>query len=327
MKRFLIFRVGGVGDTLLLLPFISALRETYSEAYLEFIGYPERIQIFKDFGYVNEIKSFDQLGMSSFFVKESNLPEKLVKYFGKFDIIFAFLKDEEEIFKKNLQKWGLKDFYLFSPYPYGNMHILDYYNNLIHYLGLKNSQTKTFFLQRHKNQTRYHLRGDNSDNSIAIHPGAGSKKKCWPAKYFAEIIDWLEKKHIMKTLLISGPADENTTREVVSHLEKTKPEIIRNRTLSELALLFNHCSLYLGNDSGITHLAAFTGIPTVAIFNQENAKIWSPQGRNVHLCVSNDLENISPLVVKEKIKQLIPAIKKNDYSKMSLRGAPHILSL
>ncbi len=305
MKRLLIFRIGGVGDNLLLLPFLSALRETYPEAYLEFIGYPERIHIFKDFGYMDEIKSFDQPGMSSFFLKESNLPAELVKYFTSFDLVYFFLKDENAAFSENLRKYGIKRFHLFSPFPQENIHILDYYGNLIHSLGLKNSQSKTLLLQRYKNQTPDHLRGDRDNRSAIIHPGAGSKKKCWPAKYFAEIVDWLEKKYIMNTSLISGPADEDTTREVVSHLKRARPEIIKNRTLSELALLLSHCSLYLGNDSGITHLAAFTGIPTLAIFNQENARIWSPRSGNVQLCIADNLENISPPVVKEKIANLL----------------------
>lgn len=326
MQRFLILRIGGVGDTLLLLPFISALRQTYPESYLEFIGYPERIQIFKDFGYVDEIKSFDQPGMDSFFVKESNLPEKLVKYFGKFDIIFAFFKDGEGIFNHNLQKCNIEKFYLFSPYPNENMHILDYYQNLSHSLGLKKiNQFENRFLCPSTSSSPQRGEGSLSDEkelapcdgrspgrverrTAATHPSAGSKKKCWSPKYFAEIIDWLEEKYGINSLLISGPADEEVTREVISHLKKTKPKIIKNLTLTELALLLNHCSFYLGNDSGITHLSAFTGIPTIAIFNQEKAKIWSPRGENVHLCVSDNLDKISPIEIKEKIEKLITAI-------------------
>lgn len=315
MKRFLIFRIGGVGDTLLLLPFISALRETYSEAYLEFIGYPERIQIFKDFGYVDEIKSFDQPGMSSFFVKENILPVDSVKYFTNFDIIYVFLKNENAIFSENLQKCGIKKFYLFSPYPNVNMHILDYYQSLSRSLGLSDTnRSEDLFLQK-RNPNRFGnlslpqlCKNPDAKSGLtaAIHPGAGSKKKCWSAKYFAEIIDWLEEKYGIKSLLISGPADEEVTREVIQHLKKTKPEIIKNSTLTEIALLFNRCSFYLGNDSGITHLSAFTGIPTIAIFNQENAKIWAPRGINVHLLISDDLEKITPDEIKEKITNLLP---------------------
>lgn len=319
MERFLIIRIGGVGDTILFFPFVSALRATYPQTYIEFVGYPERIQIFKDFGYVNEIKSFDQPRISSFFVEENNLPQELVKYFTKFDTIFAFLNDEEGIFRRNLQRCGVKKLYLFSPYSPDSTHILDYYENLSNSLGLKKiNQFENRFLapstspsplvQRTPYESSDSIgegEGRNEGKTAVVHPGAGSRKKCWSAKYFAEIINWLEEKYGIKSLLISGPADEEITKEVISNLRKASPEIIKNLTLTELAFLFNRSSLYLGNDSGITHFSAFTGTPTIAIFNQENAKTWSPRGENVHLIASDDLEKISPLQIKETIEILL----------------------
>jgi len=321
MRKLLIIRIGGVGDTLLLLPFILALRETYPDSHLELMGYPERIQIFKDFGYVDEIKSFDQPGISSFFVKDEILPERLVEYFSSFDTIFAFLKDEKGIFNHNLQRCRARKSYVFSPYLDENIHILDYYKSLCRSLGLKNSNwLKSQFLAPSTSPSPLEGEGTDEGRTVAIHPvkkfygvhpGAGSKKKCWPAENFVEIIDWLEEKYQLKTLLIYGPAEEKIVQKVLDLLKKASPKVVRDISLTDLAFLLNKCLFYLGNDSGISHLSAFTGIPTISLFGSDEYQKWAPCGENVYIYAEPEgIEKISPSLIKTTIDNLFTPLLK-----------------
>ena len=66
--------------------------------------------------------------------------------------------------------------------------------------------------------------------------------------------------------------------DVLSLIEKGGFSIHRVENLSETAALINTCTCFVGNDSGLVHLAAFMGVPTVAIFGPSSPHRWSPLG-------------------------------------------------
>ena len=103
-------------------------------------------------------------------------------------------------------------------------------------------------------------------NAIAIHPFSGSKKKNWPLERYRELagqlgceIDWL-----------AGP-------------EEDLPGAKRFDDLADLAQFIAGARMYIGNDSGITHLAAAVGVKTMAIFLESDPSVWAPRGGNVRV--------------------------------------------
>jgi len=115
---------------------------------------------------------------------------------------------------------------------------------------------------------------------LAIHPGSGSRAKNWDPKNFARVADWASDR--ARVLLICGPADDEV-EEVRRAMKKAKPLVADNLPLIQLAALLRSATACLGNDSGITHLAASLGIPTVAIFGPTDPTIWGPRGPNVKI--------------------------------------------
>ena len=110
----------------------------------------------------------------------------------------------------------------------------------------------------------------------AIHPGSGSRRKNWPAERFAEVARRL----CMPWLLVSGPADDEAAG-VLSEI----PGAVSARGLPPrvLAALLARAAVYLGNDSGVTHLAAAAGPPTVALFGATDPSVWAPIGPRVRV--------------------------------------------
>ena len=110
----------------------------------------------------------------------------------------------------------------------------------------------------------------------AIHPGSGSRRKNWPAERFADVArsfggPWL---------LVAGPADH----EAVSVLAEVEGAVIaRELAPRALASLLSRAGVYLGNDSGVTHLAAAAGAPTVALFGVTDPRTWAPIGPRVRV--------------------------------------------
>ncbi len=107
---------------------------------------------------------------------------------------------------------------------------------------------------------------------LALHPGSGSPGKNWPAESFLAIATALSPRRAW--LLVQGPADAALS---------TPPEAVvaRELPLRVLGALLARAGLYVGNDSGVSHLAAAWGAPTLALFGPSDPEVWSPLGPRV----------------------------------------------
>jgi ADP-heptose:LPS heptosyltransferase len=112
---------------------------------------------------------------------------------------------------------------------------------------------------------------------LAIHPGSGGLAKNWPRERYAALARELGDR---PWLLVEGPAEEGA-----SALLAQTSGCVRARHLSLRALgaILRHSGLFVGNDSGVTHLAAAWGTPTLALFGPTDPALWSPVGRRVAL--------------------------------------------
>ena len=69
-------------------------------------------------------------------------------------------------------------------------------------------------------------------------------------------------------------------------MRPTTPILAKGLTLLQLASVMERCQFFIGNDSGISHLAAAIGLPTVAIFGPTDEKVWSPRGEKTFVVSS-----------------------------------------
>jgi heptosyltransferase-3 len=114
--------------------------------------------------------------------------------------------------------------------------------------------------------------------TAAIAPGSGSAAKNWPFDRFVEISFRLKRRG-MSVCWIMGPAEESLAPPAGAWSW-------RNLPLHVLAAALSRCRLYVGNDSGITHLSAASGCPTVALFGGSDALVWAPRGATVRVVTS-----------------------------------------
>ena len=112
-----------------------------------------------------------------------------------------------------------------------------------------------------------------------IHPGSGGQHKIWPADRFAEVGNRLGEWG--PVVITSGPADEG----IIARLKPLLPDarFVDPLPLPDLAGLFASARLYIGNDSGPTHLAAAVGTPSIAIFGPTDPRTWQPRGARVEV--------------------------------------------
>jgi heptosyltransferase-3 len=119
-----------------------------------------------------------------------------------------------------------------------------------------------------------------------IHPFSGSPKKCWPLDRYQELARRLP----MPVRWCAGPEE---------HL----PNAVRIDDLYELACWLASARLYIGNDSGITHLAGAVGAPVIALFGSTDPRIWAPRGLHVHVIAK---PAIATITVEEVLASLSP---------------------
>jgi ADP-heptose:LPS heptosyltransferase len=112
-----------------------------------------------------------------------------------------------------------------------------------------------------------------------LHPGSGSAAKNAPFDEFrARALAWRG-----PLALSLGPADRGLARAAAELARETGAELVVEPTLPELAARLSGAAHYVGNDSGITHLAAALGVPTEALFVASDPAIWRPLGRDVRV--------------------------------------------
>src|SRR5436309_10226430 len=109
MNRILMIRGGAIGDFILTLTVLKALRHAYSRAHVEILGYKHIAVLAENRFYAQAVRSIEHGPLASFFAKNSELPAELANYFASFDLILSYLNDPDRIFENNLHRCGVEN--------------------------------------------------------------------------------------------------------------------------------------------------------------------------------------------------------------------------
>jgi ADP-heptose:LPS heptosyltransferase len=290
VQSILVIHQGALGDFILTLPSLETLRKTFPQAKLVIIGYPRILELVGQRFYAEGILSIDQRGMSSFFMRGGPLDPFLSQLFGQFDLIVVFGRDEEGTLIGNLK--GVCDGHILhiNPFPsWGEkIHLTDHLLRQFSRYGFCISGLNP----------RLHLKESDQDwgrdfwrsrgltlkersKAIILHPGSGSKRKAWPLERFLRLSQILRDRLGSRILIILGPAEGSEVEKVFEGMDPHTFIQVKGLSLLQLASVMEGCQLFVGNDSGISHLASALGIPTIAIFGPTDPRVWSPRGEKV----------------------------------------------
>ncbi len=120
---------------------------------------------------------------------------------------------------------------------------------------------------------------------VGIHPGARPPARRWPAACFAAVADALARRHGAAIVLTGGPGDEETVATVARTMAIPALNVAGRTSLGGLAALIARMNLFIGNDSGPAHLAEAVGAPSVRIFGPADPLRWAPLDRTRHAVV------------------------------------------
>src|SRR5580765_8146212 len=109
MNRILVIRGGAIGDFILTLPALKALRDARPQAHVEILGYKHVAVLAEQRFYAQALHSIEYGPLARFFARNSELPPELAEYFASFDLIVSYLYDPDQIFETNVRRCGVEN--------------------------------------------------------------------------------------------------------------------------------------------------------------------------------------------------------------------------
>ena len=277
MRRILVIRGGAIGDFVLTLPALKLLRDAYPHARIEILGYKHIAALAENRFYANATRSIEYGPLAGFFASRSELNEELSRYFGSFDLVVSYLFDPDGIFERNLARSGVDTFIACSPKISETEHAARQLAAPLKELGLTldDAAAKLFPSEEDRAFAASFLASAHSA-PVAVHAGSGSTTKNWPIEHWQSILTALSGRDV---LLVGGEADERQLAALAAHDAHTAV----NLPLPHLAAVLERCELFIGHDSGISHIAAAVGTPCVLLFGPTNPDVWAPMNADVQV--------------------------------------------
>lgn len=272
--KILVIRGGAIGDFILTLPAITALRRQFPQAHLEVLGYPHIAHLALAGGIVDRVQPIEARGLAGFFAHGGELASELVDYFSEFDIVISYLYDPDEIFQTNVGRC-LHGQFIAAPYrpdETDKTHATEVYLKPLERLAIFDADP----LPRLTINSQF-----TTTNQLALHPGSGSEKKNWPEANWTELLQQLIAVSNLDLLLVGGEAEGERLGRLAAALPAARIQVARSLPLAELARLLAPCVGFIGHDSGISHLAAALGLPCLILWADTMEEIWRPQGERI----------------------------------------------
>jgi heptosyltransferase-3 len=253
--RRLLIRPGAIGDCILSLPALECLRSEYTEVWV-------RSEVVPLIGFADQVRSIASTGIDRVGLDGIDPSPELVARLRSFDSIVSWYGSNRREFRDQMHQLGVPIRFLDAlPPAGGTVHAADFF--------LEQAGCSGFAVPRIQCPPR------PAGDFAVIHPFSGSPRKNWPLERYRELARRVE----MPVRWCAGP-------------EEQLDDAVRIDHLYELACWLGTARLYIGNDSGITHLAAATGAPLVAIFFATDPVVWAPRGELVRV-VSGNSDDIS----------------------------------
>ncbi len=246
--RTLAIRPGAIGDFILSLPALECIEadEIWAAGRnLPLVRFPAATRSIASTG-------LDLLGIT-------DPPPALLDHLRSFDRILSWYGANRPEFRDVVRRLALPFTFLDAlPAEGSPVHASDFYRN----------QVRPFARQESDGIPRIPCESVPK-RFAAIHPFSGSPRKNWPLLHFRQLAAGLER--TMPVAWCAGPDDPPLA------------DAVRIDDLYQLACWLGSASLYIGNDSGITHLAAAVGTPTLALFGPTDPEVWGPRGPHVRI--------------------------------------------
>ncbi len=294
MRSILVLRGGALGDFVVTLPTLAALRARWPKARIELAGNAVAAQLARSRGLLDRVHSQHEARWAALYAS-TPLSTDFAQWLGTFDLVVSYWPDPDGTVNRHFPVVAGQKFVTAPAMPTRGP-AAAHYGEALRPLGIQ----VTDYLYRLDEASPVKTNASGPGKRIAIHPGSGSARKNWPAENWCELIGRLDE----PVLLILGDAEAQTWSDsrilagaIGARVQAGQIELARALPLEELVNGLGSCRLFVGHDSGISHLAAACGVPSVLLFGPTDASVWAPPSALVTVVQRGD--NVGEISVAE----------------------------
>jgi len=265
MRRILVLRGGALGDFIVTLPALAALRRRWPDARIELAGNATAAGLGREAGLLDTVHAQHEARWSALYA-DTPLPPDFARWLATFDLVVNFWPDPDGQLAHHFPRHAAQRFLTAAALP-ATAPAAAHYRGALDPLGLE--PTPTFFSLRTPPSPA------PPNRPIVVHPGSGSPRKNWPADRWRQLISLLPP----PLSLVVGEAEPTGWRDG----NFPGVTVLADLTLNQLADHLETARVFVGHDSGVSHLAAACSAPCVLLFGPTDPAVWAPPAPHVHV--------------------------------------------
>jgi heptosyltransferase-2 len=284
--KILIRVTNWIGDAIMALPALRAVRAKFSDAEIAILARPYVADIYRDQQICNQLINYGPNGIHAGFSGRERLARELRAQ--KFDVALllqnafdaAWLAWRANIPERIGYARDGRSLLLTKPVPVpapGEIptHEKFYYLELLRRAGWMDSLPDESFIPltvsevKRRRASEFLEESGARPHSLRVAIGAGASygsAKCWPPPRFAELASRLQAQNDADVILFGTAAESAVSNAIAARMRQPPIDLTGKTAIADLTALLSQCHLFIGNDSGAMHVAAAVGLPVVAIF-------------------------------------------------------------
>jgi ADP-heptose:LPS heptosyltransferase len=283
-----VLRPGAIGDTLVTLPALLALRRQFPGATIGVAGNAAALPLAQSSGLIDTWVGFDDPRITRLFMAGDPPADD---HFRGLDLAVAWGRDPDGTLRSGLARRDARRVLVAPsrPEPDRPVHVARHLLRTLAPLGIAPDDPAAWLPEiRIPAEAVAHAEAELATAGlvrrpfVAIHPGSGSPLKNWPAEQFARVRDELLRVHGLATVVLAGPADAAALA-TLHDAPSAGGAVLVDRPLPTLAAVLRRAAAFLGNDSGLAHLAGLLGVATLCLFGPSDPVLWTPLGPRVRV--------------------------------------------
>jgi heptosyltransferase-2 len=296
-SRILVLRYRFIGDTILTVPFLRNLRQTEPQGIIHLVLAPISGEVLKGIPYVDRIFYWDPQTIHGDCLGAHNTMKRKLEFIKQ---LRSFHYTKVYILKRSFSS-GLmgyltgaperigfdterRGFLLTKRVPYDhNLHEVQNFLNCLRYDGIliSDDHLDAWISENEREEASNLLLNQDwkqGEPILAIHPFSAIRERGWPLKRFIQLANYVSSKYGWTILWLGGKNDLIYEEEILSGFKGKTVMAIGNTNIRQSMALISLVNLFVGNDSGIMHLAAALNVPLVAIFGPQSERKFGPWG-------------------------------------------------
>lgn len=318
-ERVVLLRPGALGDALLTVPALALLRQHRPNAQVTLIARRDVLPLVTASRLAGVALPYDLPAWSALFGLDATSADPFTREVINGAHVVAWMSDTDGSVATNLSSLGAASVVICpsQPLPGDRTHMALRLVQALRPLGVPVPTTRDALAEllpplrvpeaavEAVGELWRELGLAETGTVVALHPGSGGAAKRWPPESFATLAAEI---HVggAQPLLIEGPQDREVC-DAVTRTAHSRLPVVRDLSVARLAALLCRCSGYVGNDSGVSHLAGLLGLPALVLFGPTDPAVWSPIGPHVLVLRAPDslLGNLAPVTVASALLDLL----------------------